>query len=397
MSPSAVVVGGSLGALNAALFLRDAGFTVDVFERARTLLEGQGAGIVLNRATVRHLVENGAVDLADVSVASSTLQYLDRSGSIAAEVPEAYRFSSFDALYRALLRQFGRERYHLGEEGLGIEQDDDGAGVRLASGATTRADLVVCADGVRSAARAQLLPDVRPAYAGYIAWRGTVRLGQLAPAARGVLRGAITYAVMPNSHALAYPIPAVAGDGDAEPLLNWLWYRNVAEGAELDDAMTARDGTRRSTSLPAGLVPDERIAALRADAAAALPPQFAEMVRATAEPFIQAIFDIEVPRMAFGRVCLIGDAAFALRPHAAAGSAKAAEDAFRLGEAVRAHPGDVPGALAAWEPARLELGRSVLARTREAGNQSQFQGTWRPGAPLPFGLYRQGDSAMAAT
>jgi 2,6-dihydroxypyridine 3-monooxygenase len=202
---------------------------------------------------------------------------------------------------------------------------------------------------------------------------------------------------MSHSHALAYPIPAVAGDGDGEPLLNWLWYRNVAEGAELDDAMTARDGTRRSTSLPAGLVPDERIAALRADAAAALPPQFAELVRATAEPFIQAIFDIEVPRMAFGRVCLIGDAAFALRPHAAAGSAKAAEDAFRLGEAVRAHPGDVPGALAAWEPARLELGRSVLARTREAGNQSQFQGTWRPGAPLPFGLYRQGDSAMAAT
>jgi 2,6-dihydroxypyridine 3-monooxygenase len=143
-------------------------------------------------------------------------------------------------------------------------------------------------------------------------------------------------------------------------------------------------------------VAPERIDALRADAEALLPPQFAELARATAEPFIQAIFDIEVPRMAFGRVCLIGDAAFALRPHAAAGSAKAADDAFRLGEAVRAHPGDVPAALAAWEPGRLALGRSVLARAREAGRRSQFECTWRPGAPLPFGLYRQGDSAMVA-
>jgi 2,6-dihydroxypyridine 3-monooxygenase len=117
------------------------------------------------------------------------------------------------------------------------------------------------------------------------------------------------------------------------------------------------------------------------------------MVIKTARPFVQAVVDVEVPRMAFGRICLIGDAAFTLRPHAAAGTAKAAEDAWQLAEAVNACGGDVVAALPQWEPGQLALGRAVLARARSAGNRLQFEGTWRVGDPLPFGLYRASDSA----
>jgi 2,6-dihydroxypyridine 3-monooxygenase len=99
--------------------------------------------------------------------------------------------------------------------------------------------------------------------------------------------------------------------------------------------------------------------------------------------------------MAFGRVCLIGDAAFALRPHAAAGTAKAAEDAWKLADALEACQWDVVAALERWEPAQLELGRQVLERTRDAGNRSQLESAWRIGDPLPFGLYRTSDSSMA--
>jgi 2-polyprenyl-6-methoxyphenol hydroxylase-like FAD-dependent oxidoreductase len=66
-------------------------------------------------------------------------------------------------------------------------------------------------------------------------------------------------------------------------------------------------------------------------------------VTATSEPFVQAVFDIEVPRMAFGRVCLLGDAAFALRPHIAAGTAKAAADGWALAQALDEARGDVHG------------------------------------------------------
>jgi 2,6-dihydroxypyridine 3-monooxygenase len=67
-----------------------------------------------------------------------------------------------------------------------------------------------------------------------------------------------------------------------------------------------------------------------------------------------------------------------------------------LGRSVRAAGGDIPSALRRWEPGQLELARGVYARTREAGQRAQFDGTWRVGDPLPFGLYAAGDSCMVA-
>ena len=111
----------------------------------------------------------------------------------------------------------------------------------------------------------------------------------------------------------------------------------------------------------------------------------------TPEPFVQPIVDVEVPRMAFSRVCLIGDAAFVARPHAAAGTAKAAADAWALADAVAADPSDVPGALRRWEAGQLALGRQLVARVKDLGTRSQFGGGWHPGDPsLRFGLWGPG-------
>jgi len=213
--------------------------------------------------------------------------------------------------------------------------------------------------------------------------------------ARETLLGAIGYHIMDRSHFLTYPIPGA--DGSAEEgrrLTNWLWYRNVAEGEDLDALMTDRGGVRRPVSLAPGAVAPSRLEELRAAAAAELPRPVAELVAVTAEPFVQVVFDIEAPRMAFGRACLLGDAAFALRPHAAVGSAKAAEDAWRLGEALRGSGLDVAAALERWEPGQLALGRGALARARRAGERAQRSGEWRIGEPLPWGLYEVGDSAL---
>ncbi len=158
--------------------------------------------------------------------------------------------------------------------------------------------------------------------------------------------------------------------GSYQHVLSWLWYRNVEEGPDLDDLMTDKDGSRREVSLGPGAVRERHVERLREDAASVPPPPLVEVVLGTAEPYLQVVFDIEAPHMAFGRVPLIGDAAFAARPHAAAGSAKAAEDAFKLGGAIKGANGDVLAALKEWEPGQLALGRSVLARTREAGTPS---------------------------
>ncbi len=393
--PRVVVMGGSLGGLTAALVLRDAGCDVEVYERSEIPLEGRGAGIVLNPATVRYFTENDVLGVGEISTSTRWVRYMDRDGSTAAEHHFGYRFTSYNALYRGLLVCFDDDCYHLGEEVVEFDQDVGGVTVRFASDRSERCHLLVCADGIRSTARRLLLPDVTPEYAGYAGWRGTVEEAELSPETFATLNEAITYYVMPNSHALVYPIPGNKGSLEpGERLINWLWYRNVEEGPEVDDLMTDREGKLREVSLGPGDVRERHVEELRVAATVALPPPLAEVVLKTAQPFVQLVFDVEVPRMAFRRTCLIGDAAFALRPHAAAGSAKAAEDAWKLGEAVREAGGDVIAALEAWEPRQLKLSRRVLARTRDAGRRSQFEGTWQIGDPLPFGLYETGDSAM---
>jgi 2,6-dihydroxypyridine 3-monooxygenase len=393
--PRVLVAGGSLGGLTAAHVLGDLGCDVTVLERSPEPLTGRGAGIVLHPATVRWWRERDVRPLHEMSAAMRRLRYLDADGAIADERACRYRVSSFDALYRDLSARMDPARHRLGCAVAGFEVGDDGVTAALEGGGSERCDLLVGADGIGSRARQTLLPEVEPRYAGYVAWRGAVVEHDLGPAALDALLGAIAYHLMDHSHFLTYPIPGADGSvEEGRRLTNWLWYRNVPEGPELDALMTDRTGVRRPVSLAPGMVSRPALDELRSASAAQLPPPLAELVDATPEPFLQVVFDIEVPRMAFGRACLLGDAAFALRPHAAVGSAKAAEDAWTLGAAMRDAGFDVPRALAAWEPGQLALGRGALERTRRAGERAQHTNEWQVGEPLPWGLYATGDSAL---
>ena len=390
----AVVVGGSLGGLNAALWLRDVGWDAEVLERSASPLEGRGAGIVLHPATARYLVDHGVADLTEISAPVDWLRYLGADATVLSQTPCRFRFTSWTTLYRSLLGSVGRSRYRMGTEVAAVELDGATANVTTVGGERIGGDLVVAADGVASTVRSLLLPEIAPRYAGYVGWRGTVGEEQLTGETFRALHEAITYHLMPASHILAYPIPNV--DGTVTPgrrQFNWVWYRNVAEGAPLRDLMTGVDGRPHPLSLPPGAVQAHHVDELRT-AAKQLPAPLAETVTQTTAPFVQLIVDVAVPRMVVGRVCMLGDAAFALRPHAAVGTAKAAEDAWQLARSLEAHADDVDKALAAWEATQLELGRRVSARTCEAGNRSQFEGTWKVGEPLPFGLYEVGDSAF---
>jgi len=390
--PSVIVMGGSLGGLTAALVLRDAGCDVRVFERSSSALQARGAGIAALEATLRYLTERGGGRPQDVCSSTGWIRFLRADASVLHEQRHRYLFSSWNTIYRSLLRLMDPERYVLGQNVVTFGQSGTGVVVTLADGSTASAGLLVCADGVGSAARARLVPGVAPSYAGYVAWRGTFPERDLSPAARAVFEDAITYQVMAGSHILVYPIPGLDGSlAPGDRLINFVWYVNVAEGPELGRLMTGRDGIRRGVTLPPGAATDEAVTRMRRAAGGLLAAPIAEVVTGVAEPFVQVIYDIEVPRMASGRVCLIGDAAFAVRPHAAAGTAKAAQDGWALAEELTACDGDVPAALAAWERRQLALGRSLLARTRQIGDSSQFTGTFRPGDPrLIFGLHEPG-------
>ena len=390
--PRICVVGGSIGGLTAALVLRDLGCEVDVFERSGTALEARGAGIGLHPMTTRYFAESSELDAAMIEIELPWLQFLSASGDRIYQERMNYRFSSWNTIYRGLVQCFDEHLYHLGCEVAEFDQDDRGVTVRLTDGAAHTFDMLVCADGISSNARATVLPAARAQYAGYVAWRATVPESELTPASFEAFRDSITYALLPSGHVLVYPIPNL--DGALEPgrrLANLVWYHNYEEGDALDDLMTDCFGQRQGLSLPPGTVRAEHVAWTKEFADAHMAPAIAEILHRTAEPFVQVIHDIDVERMAFGRIALIGDAAFAVRPHAAAGTAKACADAWALRDALRDADGDPVAALARWEPGQLALGRQVLERTRDMGDGSQFRRDWVPGDPsLRLGLYGPG-------
>ena len=388
----AVVVGGSIGGLTSALLLRKLGFSVEVFERTPTQLTNRGGGIVLQPITMKWFDGHSARQIDEVSTRSSKLRYLGAENAIVHEEPVEWRYTSWGTVYRALLDDFGQEHYHLGEFCAGFSQDVDQVELRFVSGRVERADLVVFADGITSTARRRLFPELEPEYAGYVGWRGTLREDQVTPETYGLLADTLTYSIGDHTHAVMYTIPGMDGElEEGTRLLNYVWYRNVPAGAELHELCTDVRGFEAPVSVHPGAVQQRYVNEMKASATAQLAPAAAEVIQRTEQPYVQVIFDTRIPGMADGRIAVIGDAAFAARPHAAAGTAKAAADAWKLYEHLSVSDGGIPDALKRWEPGQLELGNQLIDRVAAMGRRSQFTNTWTPGDPtLRFGLYGPG-------
>lgn len=393
---TAIVMGGSLGGLNAAVWLREAGYDVRVFERSKDFLVSKGAGIVLNPSTVRYLKDVKNIDLADVSVHAKGLRFV-RACSDDVDQPFPVHFASYNSLYRTLLTCLGQEYYHLDHEVIGFEQDSNGVNVRTGDEQVHRCNLLVCADGTTSDGRRLLGYEVKSSYAGYIAWRGTVKAEALRKGVRDSCTDWAMYHLRSDSHLLSYPIPLFeSGDDDVEKhtYINWLWYRKVEAGPDLLEIMTDNSGKTRARSVPPGCVQEKHVKFLR-ECAESIPEPFRTTQKTMESPFIQAVYDHGIEKMVFGNVCILGDAAFSPRPHVAVATAKASEDACQLACALKECEGDQKKGLQRWEEKQLKLGKEVVRRSQELGTMLQ-SGNWPVGRALPFGLYAPGDSLFVA-
>ena len=330
-----LIAGGSIGGLTAGLLLRDLGYDVEIFERSSAELQERGTGIVVLPITERYFTEAGDADVdRRVSLELADWTYVDRDGAILASDEDHFRFSGWSTIYRALLASFDPERYHLDSEMVGFDQSEDGVTLELADGRSFDGDLLVCADGLASTARSILLPDIQPSYAGYVAWRAVTPEQALSEETLAALEDAMLYQVLDHSHILVYAIPST--DGDTVPgrrIINSVWYRNYPDDDAFGALMTDVDGRRRSGTMPPGSIRPEFLDEMFETAAATLAPPIRDVVLQCPEPLIQAIFDLEVPQMVFDRVLILGDAAFGLRPHVAAGQAKACADSWALRDA----------------------------------------------------------------
>lgn len=380
-----IVVGGSHAGLFAGIALRNAGFRVRIFERAPQVLQGTGGGIRVQPRLADMLQREAGMDLGQFA----TRTHFDRhlaprkagpGNRIVFEQVEEGAFASWSSLYRALVARFGHEDYVLGETCVDSVEEPDGVRVCFASGRIERAHLVVFADGIGSAARGRLDPAAVPKYAGYVVWRGLVRMDRLSRETSALIADARLFCVPGLSHVICYPVPGE--EGEPGHRVNAMWYRNVAEGRALDELMTDREGMHRPTSLKAGSVQPRYIEAFRCDVEAELPPAPAEIF-AKAEPFITTINDLEPSRMAFGRQVIVGDAAAATRPHVSASTARALLAAVGLAGTLRQARtmDDVRERLAAWEREHVRIAREFTERGRMIGRRLQVEGTFVPGDP----------------
>ena len=390
----AIVIGGSMSGLLNGLLLRQAGWTVDVYERVESELSGRGAGIVAQAELIARL---GALGLptGDLGVAITTRKILNAQGRFTHEYECPQVLTAWERVYRLLRDAFPPQHYHRGRGFTAFTQDAAKVTAHFSGGEKVDADLLVGADGIRSTVRQQAAPDVSPLYAGYSAWRALIAESDFPPDVHRDLFEYMTFALPPGEQFLGYP---VAGpDNDLRPgyrRYNIVWYRPADEKTKLHWLLTDERGVTHAISIPPPLIRREVIAEMRADAERLLGPQFRQIARLMAEPILQPIYDLELPRMAFGRVAIAGDAAFVARPHVAAGVSKAADDAAALAHALTAEP-DVPSALKRFEAARLPENARIIERARHLG--AYLQATQTQEEKARAGMHSTDGAVIAET
>jgi 2-polyprenyl-6-methoxyphenol hydroxylase-like FAD-dependent oxidoreductase len=332
----AVVVGGSIAGLSAARVLRRSGIETLVLEQSDGAMQDRGAGLGLDPALVAAVLRHDAgPELPQLRLRGRALHGgCDGTHAPVREHGE-HRVTTWQHLHAALRQGLGVP-VRTGAQVCGVRRGGGHWEVLTRQGETHRADLVIGADGHRSAVRGHVDPAAQPRYCGYLLWRGMVGADVLHDEVRATfLDGYLHLRPAPGHHFVCYEVPAATADGPRR--LNWGWYSAASPAAR--DALMQRAGMH----LDAVIVPAARLAAQdRAaaveHAAAICPRTWALLVSQTAAAgglFVNAIHEFVADALAREPVVLLGDAAHLLSPITGSGAAQAMRDALAL-EAVLA-------------------------------------------------------------
>ena len=354
-----------MSGLFAAAFLRQIGWDADVYERSTVELVGRGAGITTHPELLQALQSSGA-GTRDLGVEVERRIALDRTGRVIAEKRLPQILTSWDRLQRLLRETIDPARYHLGWNFERVDQDGSGVRVHFSGGRVEQGDILVGGDGVRSAVRAAIQPEVQPIYAGYYIWRGAPNEADLSPRALADVFPCFSFFLPPQQEVICYPIAGFNDDlRPGHRRFNFIWYR-VADADLLKQMCVDDRGHQHDYSVPPPLIRKDLIAALRDEGQDALPPAINDCLRVIEQPFFTPIYDFIAPRIVSGRVALVGDAASNARPHMGFGVSKAGCDAQALADALRDHD-NIDTALAAYNRIRQPIGETIVKHSRKLG------------------------------
>jgi len=372
MTGRALICGGSIGGLFCAAMLRRAGWEAVVYERSRTELSGRGAGIVTHDL-LNDLLRLAGAATDDLGVQVTERVAFDLAGNRVETILLPQIVTSWDRVHSLLRALMPEGTYQLGKAISRYDQDADHVTLRLEDGTTEQAELLVGADGFRSAVRAQMHPLVQPRYAGYVVWRALAHEADLPSGIRDKVFDPFGFFLPTGTQIIGYPI---AGPGnDLRPghrRYNFVWYMPVAP-EDLADMLTDGSGQRHEITIPPPLVRDAVLTRMQIFAKEHLPALFLEVLDRSERPFFTPIYDHLSPAFSEGRVALVGDAACVARPHVGMGVTKAAGDAEALARALTGAP--VPEALVRYSGERQAASRIAHDTGQRLGGYIFAQGT----------------------
>ncbi|WP_030727177.1 FAD-dependent monooxygenase [Streptomyces sp. NRRL S-237] len=377
------VVGGGIAGLTCALSLHAAGLEARVWEAARTI-EAIGVGINLLPHAVRELSELGlAGELASVALPPHRLSYRDRTGETVWEEPlgtaAGYRWPQYSVhrgrlqmvLLAAVRERLGPDAVRTGLQFQRFDQNADGVRAHFHDRigdlpVTDDTDVLVGADGIDSAVRAQLYPYEGPALGnGVHMWRGVAHHPHILDGRSIVVAGGT-----PGAKFVAYPIEDPATTG-GEALMNW-----VLEVRHEPSALPMGGTGRRITTAEAH----------NETASWNLPwVDLATLVEQSQAILQYPMLDRDpLPRWSFGRVTLLGDAAHPMFPMGMNGGSQSVVDTRVLAWCLT-RENDPVAALRRYDRMRRPTVNAVVLANRALGPEEVIARAESHGGPLPAG------------
>tara|TARA_R110000772_G_scaffold77139_25_gene166306 strand:- start:306 stop:1484 length:1179 start_codon:yes stop_codon:yes gene_type:complete len=344
----AVIVGGGIGGLNAALCFHKYGWDVEICEQAAELGE-VGAGIQISpngMKVMRALGIDEQIEIAGFRPRATQFR-MGQSGQPIFTASTAEYEEIFGAPYlhihRADLLEILNEALNervsgairTGATVTGYGQSQDKAWALLADGSKVAGDMLVGADGIRSAIRSQMIGTDEPVFTGNVAWRAVVpieKLGRNAPlpvssAWFGEGKHAVTYLLRGGK--LANFVGVVERD-------DWKSESWTEEGSRTD-ALADFSGWH---------------------------PTITTLLEQADSFYRWALFDrAPLDQWIDGRVALLGDACHPMLPFMAQGAVQAIEDGYVLARCL-AEQDSIDTALSVYFNARYDRTANVQAAAR---------------------------------
>jgi 2-polyprenyl-6-methoxyphenol hydroxylase-like FAD-dependent oxidoreductase len=358
-----LIAGGGIGGMALALTLHQIGVPCTVFE-AVPQIKPLGVGINLQPNAVRELfdLEIGADMLGQVGLPALEWALVGRNGNdIHAEprgLKAGYHWPQYAVhrgalqmmLYQLVQQRLGPDAVQTGLRAVGYAQTEAGVTLQLRDAAgqmhEKTGSLLVGADGLHSALRAQMYPDQPPIqWGGAILWRGVTR-------AAPIRTGSSFVGLGTHKHRMViYPISAPDADGLAT--INWIAEQTVDNSAGWEGDWNRKVDIARFIHHFEGWNYDWL--------------DVPALIRGASEVFEYPMIDRDpVPSWVDGRVALLGDAAHVMYPTGSNGASQAIIDGRVLGAKLLAH-GLTPRALAAYDAQLCQPVSELVLRNRGAG------------------------------